>query len=536
MCTAWQQQPTDGGSASETVFAAVSNAAPTINTISISPEEPEVGDTLRCDVSATDADGDELDITYTWSSGATGSTLVVPDGVAAGATIECTATATDSAGSSDTDSASTIIVNSAPTVTDVEIAVLTFGATTTATCSGSVEDPNGDDLDIDFMWENLSTDREVATSASIDATPYAGDTLRCTITGTDSADAVGEGSAEVLIDGGGPTELAITSLNLITDGLLTRGTETVTCEGTFVGDDRGERSLTLDLNGEDALCSLTSTDEGDSCTATLDVRKDDVLRCVYKLGGFLSEDVSDVVTNTAPVIDLDTVRITPSVVDATTTNLRVEATATDIDADEITYSTTWTWGETTVVADELSLRDYGIDRNNRLSFTFKATDSSGAEDRFGDNIAIVNSVPRADAVEVTGTPEVGSSVVCSYGWSDADATDRETASVVTWYTRATAGSEWAAVASSTTAFWTVSGSVGEEMTCSVQPSDGVAVGVEAFAPEVTITGDSEDDASEDAPEEFALLDVNTTSPTYGAVINPRDYLGQVSAYYFGHAT
>lgn len=36
--------------------------------------------------------------------------------------------------------------------------------------------------------------------------------------------------------------------------------------------------------------------------------------------------------------------------------------------------------------------------------------------------------------------------------------------------------------------------------------------------------------------DFGLLDVNTASPTSGTVVSPRDYLEQVSGWYFGHAT
>lgn len=35
---------------------------------------------------------------------------------------------------------------------------------------------------------------------------------------------------------------------------------------------------------------------------------------------------------------------------------------------------------------------------------------------------------------------------------------------------------------------------------------------------------------------FALTDVNPTSPTYNQPVSPRDELGKVSAWYFGHAT
>jgi hypothetical protein len=36
--------------------------------------------------------------------------------------------------------------------------------------------------------------------------------------------------------------------------------------------------------------------------------------------------------------------------------------------------------------------------------------------------------------------------------------------------------------------------------------------------------------------DFALTDVNPNSATHDSTISPRDYLGDVSAWYFGHAT
>lgn len=43
------------------------------------------------------------------------------------------------------------------------------------------------------------------------------------------------------------------------------------------------------------------------------------------------------------------------------------------------------------------------------------------------------------------------------------------------------------------------------------------------------------DVGELAPD-FALEDVNSASPTALEAVTPRDYLGKVSAWYFGHAT
>jgi len=42
--------------------------------------------------------------------------------------------------------------------------------------------------------------------------------------------------------------------------------------------------------------------------------------------------------------------------------------------------------------------------------------------------------------------------------------------------------------------------------------------------------------TEQSVPDFALTDVNSTSTTYDTLVSPRDFLGEVSAWYFGHST
>jgi hypothetical protein len=39
-----------------------------------------------------------------------------------------------------------------------------------------------------------------------------------------------------------------------------------------------------------------------------------------------------------------------------------------------------------------------------------------------------------------------------------------------------------------------------------------------------------------AVPDFSVQDANPNSPRYEEMVSPRDYLGRVSAWYFGHAT
>jgi len=64
--------------------------------------------------------------------------------------------------------------------------------------------------------------------------------------------------------------------------------------------------------------------------------------------------------------------------------------------------------------------------------------------------------------------------------------------------------------------------------CSVRAHDGVVEGDAGVA--VVTVGETP------VQPDFALPDINETSPSFGTEVSPRDYLKKVSGWYFGHAT
>jgi uncharacterized membrane protein YdcZ (DUF606 family) len=107
----------DGGIVSATASATVSNTDPVMGTVTISPDPATNSDTLTCTATASDADGGSPSFGYTWSTGATGSALVLSSAIAAsGDTLSCTATATDAHGGSATGSADITLSNRDPSV------------------------------------------------------------------------------------------------------------------------------------------------------------------------------------------------------------------------------------------------------------------------------------------------------------------------------------------------------------------------------------------------------------------------------------
>ncbi|MGD2111349.1 MAG: hypothetical protein PVI86_18380 [Phycisphaerae bacterium] len=68
------------------------------------------------------------------------------------------------------------------------------------------------------------------------------------------------------------------------------------------------------------------------------------------------------------------------------------------------------------------------------------------------------------------------------------------------------------------------------------PDDADNTGMDGQDP----TGGDPDDGAltvgEDALPEFMVPDVNAASARFSQDVSPRDYLGEVSAWYFGHST
>jgi hypothetical protein len=55
------------------------------------------------------------------------------------------------------------------------------------------------------------------------------------------------------------------------------------------------------------------------------------------------------------------------------------------------------------------------------------------------------------------------------------------------------------------------------------------------AADLAAAADLAEGETEQVPD-FHLMDVNPNSATFNREISPRNYMGQISAWYFGHAT
>ena len=190
-CTATATD-TQGESNSQSTTATVVYVGPSFTTqATISPTSAYTDDLLSCTAVAVDGNNNPLSIAYHWENGGTvigsGSSYTVSaNDTDVGDTIWCYATATDAQGFATTSSASINIDNTAPTISNAAISNgQSIYNDSTATCSATLSDP--DDTPIaSYEWSlNGSL---LGTGASIDLTnhtPQYGDTLTCTISATD---------------------------------------------------------------------------------------------------------------------------------------------------------------------------------------------------------------------------------------------------------------------------------------------------------------------------------------------------------------
>ena len=236
---------TDAGSPLSSSAITVSNTPPGAPTVSISPAEPEEDDDLVCtvDVDSTDADGDAISYSMSWTVDGvawTGSTTtwsgdtISADDTAKGETWTCTVTPND--GEDDGSTAS---------------AEATVGGAFTGWSSSSVSV-----YDADYIFEGVDSG-DGAGSHTIGG-DFDGDGLEDVAFGARGADDGGTDSGSIYV-------FFATSLG--TPGTYSAADADVVLVGEDAADGAGLLLATLDLDG-DGLDDLAISGEGSSSTSS----------------------------------------------------------------------------------------------------------------------------------------------------------------------------------------------------------------------------------------------------------------------------
>jgi hypothetical protein len=190
--------PSDGTDTGTDVSAAllVSNSAPSLASVTISPNPAIGSDTLSCAYSGfSDPDGDADVSTVDWTiNGAwAGSSTTLSGGFVRGDTVSCEATPSDGADDGSPVSDSLLIGNAPPTVSTVTLSPSAATTDDVITAGVSTSDPDGDTVTLTYAW---SVDGSaVSSDTTLDGATWfdKGQVVAVTITpydGTDSGSAV----------------------------------------------------------------------------------------------------------------------------------------------------------------------------------------------------------------------------------------------------------------------------------------------------------------------------------------------------------
>ena len=265
----------------------ISNRAPDITNASIFPSNPTTQDSLLCSALITDSDGNSTTQSYSWSISGTivgnGSTLELSGlSVLPNEQIECTITATDSAGSANSQTVTSATVNTPPSIDSLSLTPSNPTLQDNLSCLVSTSDIDESSLSVAFQFVNQTTGSiytpttASTTIATLDvATTDAGyeHIIACEVVVTDSFGAQDNDSSIVTIQNSAPTfdtQAYITPATGIEMGT------TLTCAATATDPDDGIASLSYVWNangsqiavGSTWIANPTDANVGDSITCT----------------------------------------------------------------------------------------------------------------------------------------------------------------------------------------------------------------------------------------------------------------------------
>ncbi len=219
--------PNDGeedGAAVVSNDVTIENTAPSITTVTLSPDPAYAGDTLTCSYAGfydADDDSDLSTIAWTLDGVSAGSGTTYSSGQVHGDVLACTVTPSDGTDNGTAVSATITVSNTAPSITAVTLGPDPATAADTLTCSYTgYSDADGDADASSYAW---TIDGVSAGSGSTIASGFSrGDTVRCTVTPWDGYDGGTTAYAELVIDNTPPevSSVSVAPTTVYTDSTL----------------------------------------------------------------------------------------------------------------------------------------------------------------------------------------------------------------------------------------------------------------------------------------------------------------------------
>ncbi|MBK9369809.1 MAG: hypothetical protein IPN01_26510 [Deltaproteobacteria bacterium] len=464
--------PSDGSASgtAKTATVTISNSAPVLASVSLTPTSPTSADTLTCTPgSTTDADG-TTSFTYTYAWTVNGSTISAtsstlgPSLHSKGDVIRCAVTPSDGSSSGSAVSSSSVTIqNSAPSYTSASLSPTSPTESDTLTCTPSGgSDTDGDTVSGTYSWRvNGST--VSPTTSTLSGTYFSkGQTVVCLVTptdGTSSGTAVTSNTVTVLNTAPTLTSVSISPSSPTASSTLTctpsggadvdGDTVSYTYAWTVNGTARGTSSTLsgVFVGGNTVVCSVTPSDGSASGTA---------------------KTATVTISNSAPVIS--SVSLTPT---SPTSADTLTCTPTTTDADgttSFTYTYAWTIGGSSISATSSTLGPSSHSKGDVVRCSVIASDGSASSASVASSsVTIGNSAPSISSVTLSSSsPKTNDTLSAAITSSD---TDGDTVSYTyAWFVNGSAAGTGSTL-SGVTAF-----SKGQSVYVRVTPTDGTTAG------------------------------------------------------------
>lgn len=383
----------------------IQNRSPSAPSVSIQPATAYTADDLiaSVDVPSVDPEGSSINYQYEWlknnviQSNMIGATILEAD-TTSGDLWTLRVTPSDGALDGPAGEASLTISNTIPTISGVTITPSTgISSDSLLTCSGLSSDPDGS-LTTDYSWDVGGL--TVGTSATLDLSSIAvgpNDTIRCTITVTDTDGESASASDDITVDNQNPV---VSSVEISPNSNVTN-TDTLSCIAVY--SDPENEVLTPSYIWSNGLVVLGTTSTLNM--TPLDAVPGDTITCsVNVTDGFGASDAgSDSVNiiNQAPT--LSSVEILP---DPAYNNSSLDCSVTSSDPDGDTLNTAYSWTNSTTgsslgTGPSIALSSVLVSSGDIVFCDAIVTDPSGLSDSGSQYLSIQNRAPSIPTVSLS---------------------------------------------------------------------------------------------------------------------------------------
>jgi len=528
--------PSDGIDEGEAqvVTVHVGNAAPVVSHFAISPENPREGDTISASATVTDVDGDWVTVAYQWYVDGE----VVAGEVSTAFSSEyfdkhqevwAEVVATDSQGISAeaVESNHVVVENTPPSIASVEISPASGGEDATFTCVPvGWEDPDPADQTQDLAMQWLVGGTESVTTETITGSEFdKHDALRCQVTPSD-ADVVGitQESAILEVSNTLPTATSVELVSSESSPVLAYETSTLTAVPSGYAD--------IDPQDATAGWQFQWLVDGQPLSVSADTlsgadfdRDQEVQVLAFPFDG--EDPGASVSSSTLTILNtppsVDSVSISPDP-GYTNTPLTAVAVGWDDPDDAPFFHYAWTVAGSPAGSDSevLSSSEFVLGDSVQVTITPDDGTAQGAP-RTSSVLVISDAYPDEPVVSILPADPVAGidDLLCTYVASNTDPDGHAVSHSIRWELDGTPFSGTTTTTETNDTVATSHTIIGQEWTCAVSSIDSQGLATIGESSVLLRIAD------------FSLEDLNSTSATSGLQVSPRDYLTQVTAWYFG---